>query len=90
MWTNSTNSNSYLHLILTGLPTVPAKGHMGSDYKQSQPIVLSGNHQEQVLMNIKTQEWYSQAAKGIPCYTPPLSNRLLLFLKLKLYLYHYL
>lgn len=24
---------------------------MGSAHKQSQPIVLSGNHQEQVLMN---------------------------------------
>lgn len=49
--TNSTNSNSYLQLILIVLPTLPAEGHMGSAYKQSQPIVLSGNQQEQVLMN---------------------------------------
>lgn len=50
-WTNSTNSNSYLQLILAVLPAPPAKGHMGWASKQSQATVLSGNHQEQVVMN---------------------------------------
>lgn len=74
------------------LPTLPAKGHMGSAYKQSQPIVLSDNHQEQALMNriLKHKNGIHKQQKAFPAILPPLSSRLLLFLKLKLYLYHYL
>lgn len=64
--------NSYLQLIYTVLPTVAAKGHMGSDYKQSQPIVLSGNHQEQVLMKrtCKHKNSIRKQQKAFPAILP--------------------